>query len=786
MSRLVVFRIAIILLFLLLTTRLWNLQLEQGQTLASEATALTRQVAFERPLRGEIYARDGKTRLAESLPSYTIAVRKDQLPNPPTKQQREWERRRLFARLDDLLRITDTLVLSPTDELRYAAGLREGIESVAGPLPANVLDTPTFTATVRVTRAMPALLVAERFSDTLQLRSPTEALVSATDLPPFQTIPITTTRSLDLARVIKENAVSLPGVVVERDYQRNYPQSAAVRSLSHLLGYIGPADQCDILRNNPPSYVAGIYPPSVQAGCGLKASDLPPDDGNLRYMLNDRIGKDGLEAAYEQALRGTLGRYQVDVDVYQRQVAERQVLQPNDPGQNLILTIDYDLQKQTEAILQKWIDEAERRRQTSPPPAKGQPDKRAYAPIKAGVAVVLEVNTGRVRAMVSWPAFDNNIFNRRRTQAEVEPLYQGRYPQAINQAIAGLFPPGSTWKQVSASAALAGGAIGPTTRIHDPGVLFVKNKYFEKDPKYDQRFPNSFGGDRGWIDVREALRFSSNIFFESVIGGTRDVRNLPENEQIDGLDWTGEKLAAMAKQYGFGKYTGIPLPGENRGTVPSKSWKAALDSPLAKEPWSVGEAYNFAIGQGNLLVTPLQLAVASAAVANGGTLYRPQLVEKLTDETGKVVSEAPPEVNGRVPVAPDDLRVIREGLRLAITSGLDNCARPDIAGLDIAGKTGTAEYPEVIDPSVKQYDPKNIRMRSHAWFAGFVPYDKPELEVLVLVEGAGDMNDGSATIAVPAVTEIMQAYYRVTPPPASFKPVPPQNVMCHGGPAPSR
>jgi penicillin-binding protein 2 len=773
MSRLVIFRVAIILLFVILSSRLWDLQLSQGKVLADEATAHTRQVVYEKPLRGEIFARDGKTKLAESLPSWTIAVRKGQLPRKPA------ERQHIFARLDDMLGITDTLVLSPTDELRYAAGLREGIEQLVGPLPKNVLETPIFTATVPVSRSVAALALTQRFTETLFLRSPTEATVAQADLPAYQTIPVATTRALDVARVVKENAVALPGVVVERDYQRNYPQSAALRSISHLLGYVGPVDKCDIMRNNPPKYVAGLYTPKDQEECELEQSDVPQDGADLRYLLSDRIGKDGLEATYEQAMRGNLGLYQVDVDVYQREVAERTVLRTTDAGKNLVLTIDYDLQKQTEAILQKWIAEAERRRVNSPPPAKGKPDKRAYAPIKAGVAIALEVNTGRVRAMVSWPSFDNNLFNRERTTAEVEPLYHGQYPEAINQAIAGLFPPGSTWKQVSAAAALEGGVIGPDTKIHDPGVLFVKNKYFENNPKYDQRFPNSFGGDRGMIDVREALRYSSNIFFESVMGGTRDVRNLKDEEKIDGLDPSAEKLAEMGRNFGFGKYTGVPLPGENRGTVPSKSWKAGLKTSLAREPWTTGETYNFAIGQGNLLVTPLQLAVASAAVANGGTLYRPQLVESFTDATGKPAGEVAPAVNGRVPVSPGNLQVIREGMRIAVTNGLDNCARPDISGLEIAGKTGTAEYPELIDPKKIEYDAKNIRLRSHAWFAGFVPYDKPELEVLVLVEGAGDMDDGSATIAVPAVTEIMQAYYHTTPPPASFKPVPPYKLPCH-------
>jgi penicillin-binding protein 2 len=773
-SRLVVFRVSIILLFAGLTVRLWDLQMSQGQVLAEEATARRQQDVFERPLRGEIFAGDGTTRLAESQPSYTVAVRPSQLPRSNKEQQR------LFARLDDMLSITGTLVLSPTEELRYVPGLWEGIESVIGPMPRDVLLTPILTATVPVSRSADAFLLTQRFTDTLRYESRTQVLVRTANLPAYQTVPVSTTQSLELALLIKENAVSLPGVVVERDFQRHYPRSAEVPSLSHLLGYIGPVDQCDIIRRNPRRYWEGLYTTSALTDCGLNDADVPANDGDLRYMLSDRIGKDGLERTYEEEMRGQLGKYQVDVDVHQREVSERRVLKPNDPGLNLVLTIDFELQRKTEEILKKWLAEAERRRVTSGPPAKpGQPDKRAYSPIEAGVAVVLEVNTGRVLSMVSWPSFDNNIFNRRRTEVEVEPLYHGRHPQAINKSIAGLFPPGSTWKQISAAAALEGGVIGPNTRIHDPGALFVKNKYFEADPKFDQRFPNSFGGDRGFIDVREALRYSSNVFFESVMGGTHDVRNLPDNEKIDGLDETAEKLAAMARAFGFGSPTGIPLPGEAYGTVPSKSWKAALDSPLGREPWSTGDTYNFSIGQGNLLVTPLQLAVASAAVANNGTLYEPQLVKSFTDATGKVVREVAPVISQRVPVSPEHLQVIREGMRLSVTDGFNACARADLSGVEIAGKTGTAEYPERIDPTKTEYDPENIRIRSHAWFAGFAPYDNPEIEVVVLVEGAGDLNDGSATLAVPAVTEIMQAYFGATPAPESFEPVPPYNMPCH-------
>ncbi len=225
MNRFVVFRLAIVLLFCILSSRLWNLQMQQGQKFSDEATAHTRQTVFERPLRGEIFASDGTTVLAESLPAYTIAVRPNQLPDAAD------ERQMLYARLTDMLDMNATLTLSPTDELRYVAGLREGIEGIAGLLPQDILASPVFTATVPISRSVDALKLSEQFTQTLTYRSPIATFVAMTDVPAYQTLAISTTRSLDIARTIKENALSLPGVVVERDYQRNYPHSTDIRSL---------------------------------------------------------------------------------------------------------------------------------------------------------------------------------------------------------------------------------------------------------------------------------------------------------------------------------------------------------------------------------------------------------------------------------------------------------------------------------------------------------------------------------------------------------------------------
>ncbi|GAC1641293.1 MAG: penicillin-binding transpeptidase domain-containing protein [Herpetosiphon sp.] len=778
MNRFVVYRLFIVVLFVAMSTRLYTLQIRRGASLSEAAEGHTVQRIWDRPLRGEIFAADAKTRLAESLPAFTIAIRPSQLP--PATVQRRGERQLVFARLDDMLHLQSNIALSPTQELRYVDGLRAGLETLTGQVPASVFASPIYTATVPVQHAVNALHFTEQFQRVLTFSSSVEQLLRRKAGPPYETVPVTTTRSLDLALMIKENSAYLPGVVVERDYQRSYPHSGEVPSLSHLLGYIGDVDMCDILHNNPPSAYNGSYGSEAEALCNIEPGQLLAESAPLRYLFNDRIGRDGLERTFETILRGSLGQEQVEVDVHSRLVAEPQVLRPPQNGDNVVLTIDLELQKKTEAIVRKWIAEAEHRRQN---PAATLGFQRDYSPIEAGVAIAVEVDTGRVLSMVSWPAFDNNIFNHNRTQQDVDRIFNPKWPHpapAINQAIVGLFPPGSTWKQVSASMALESGKLDAETMVHDPGVLFVKNQYYDTNPKYDERFPNSFGGDRGQTNIKQALQFSSNVFFQSVVGGTKFVRNVPDSEKRAGIDPEGEALANMARAFGFDARTGINLPGEAKGQMPSKTWKANLPewSPLRKEPWNVADIYNTVIGQGNVLVTPLQLTMASAALANGGTLYKPQLVSKIIGGDGHTVRNFEPEVNRHVPISRSTVRTIHEGMRLAITSGFDTCARDDIAGLSIAGKTGTAEYTELIDPK-KPYSEENLRKRSHAWFAGFAPYDHPKIEVLVLVEGAGDMTDGSATITVPAVTEIMQSYFNVQPPPPSFKPVLPYNLPCH-------
>lgn len=428
------------------------------------------------------------------------------------------------------------------------------------------------------------------------------------------------------------------------------------------------------------------------------------------------------------------------------------------------MTIDAQLQYQTERILRNWIDESERRRQAMPDRFAY---KRNYDPIRSGVAIVVEVKTGRILAMVNWPAYDNNIWDPARS-AELQELFFPRDPEKqkelarlslqTNRAISGQYPPGSTLKQFDAAIALQQGVIAENTTIRDPGRLLVEDQYV---PGVVYQYVNASSRDNGKIDVRQALKVSSNIFFMSVAGGNREnVINLkPEDQTIEkglGISTLAEGLG----WFGFGEPTGVRLRGEEAGRVPTPAWKQRV----LRSAWTTGDTYNAAIGQGNLEVTPLQLVMASAAIANDGWLYRPQIVRAITDTNGNVIREVQPELIRRIPIDPKHFQVVREGMRLSVTEGPNIAARDQCSGLSIAGKTGTAEFgPLITIPAPDGRGTREVR-QSHAWFVGFAPYDDPEIEVLVLVEGAGDMNDGSATIAVPAVTQIMQAYFGVTPP----------------------
>lgn len=866
--RLLMPKMVVALIFVVLIGRLYQIQLidaEVARYRYATSTNTTRYVPI-RPFRGEVYASDGRTLLAESSAIYTVAIRVSDLPAEGSPA-----RAKVFAELSQVLGITNTLTISPAIVLQNDKVLRDALATSLTDVPISEFQRATrllplqipvakdalFGVTQIVERHAPlvrfvprynapiasddaallrdvdsalsdlssaleitgtlvispatqivqrpelrddliqvfgnaiaptiddvqiqdwlvgqipprdtvaALQLSQQFTRTLMLDNPIETLVRTSDTPRYQTITVVRDVPRTTAMVLKENASNLPGVVIEQDYRRRYPLSGNVQSLSHVLGYVGRVGSCELVRQNPArSWVVGLLDSIGHAvECGIIQKKVNRYElGIPRYLNDDRIGKSGIEYSYEEQLRGQMGIEAVIVDSLGRPVRAPQVVQPTRDGDSVVLTIDIELQRKVEQILRNWIRIAEQRRVNMP---ERFAYKRNYMPLQSGAAVVIEVKTGRILAMASWPAYDNNIWVDPTRGTELSALLNPppaqraenqRLAPLTNRVISGQYPPGSTLKQFDTVIALQEGVITANTKVRDPGVLVLQDQYVE-DRFY--RFPNSIPRDNGWIDVTEALMRSSNVFFMSVSGGNKEgVVNLNPKEQTIPRGLQIDKLAAGLTQFGFGELTGIYLYGEQPGRVPTPGWK----QQALRAAWTTGDTYNAAIGQGNLEATPLQLALAGAAIANNGTIYRPQIVRRIVASDGTVVKEIAPEVVHTLPFDPQYYETSRFGMRRSVVEGPNLAARQECSGLSIAGKTGTAEF----GPELTVKNPNGagtvIVRQSHSWFVGFAPYEDPQIEVVVLSEGSGDMNDGSATIAVPAVTQIMQAYFGVTPP----------------------
>jgi len=504
----------------------------------------------------------------------------------------------------------------------------------------------------------------------------------------YHAVPIKNSVERNVAFQVEEEHLTLPGVQVMIEPVRHYFTGPL---MGHLLGYLG----------RIPQERAGEY------------------IGQRDYEVFDRVGLAGLEASYEEHLRGIKGRKLIEVDVLGREVRTIGEPIPAVGGHNLILSIDLDLQEAVETALKKGM---------------------ARVKSKSGVAIALDPQTGRILAMVSLPAYDNNLFSGGITATAWARLNTPEQPM-FNRAIGGLYPLGSTFKIIPAAAALQEKVIDQHTIINDTGVMYVTSDF---DPSVRFPFYGWYRPGLGPVNVIGALERSSDIFFYQVSGGN------PET----GFRGLGQKrLVEYTRLFGFGAVTGIDLPGEAEGLVPDDQWKRYTFG----EVWLLGDTYNMGIGQGFFLATPLQLLNATAAVANGGTLYRPQLVERIEDEQGQVVREFTSKVIRQLPIAPEYLALVRQGMRQVVAgaSGTARFARlpTEVA---VAGKTGTAEFAGPLTQDGNQ--------PTHAWFTAFAPYENPEIALVVLVDGqgVGQVIEGSA-VAAPIAAEILRAYFHLPP-----------------------
>lgn len=526
-----------------------------------------------------------------------------------------------------------------------------------------------------------------------------ECFERAATMAPYRPIRVGNSIARETAFKIREQSLFLPGVAVNTRAQREYLFGPL---LSHILGYVAPVTE-DFLS-------------------GASSSEA--------YTLDDRAGAAGIEKSMERELRGQSGQKLVEKDVFGREV---RVLEENppEPGNNLFLTLDMNLQRVATEALRTGLEEV------------GSP---------RGAVVALDPRNGQVLSLVSLPSYDNNLFIGGISEEEYQALLRDERRPLLNMAVSAYgFPPGSIFKMVTASAALQEGVISRDRQLPAPGIIYLPNKYYPDNQELAQPFYDWLESGHGNINIVDAIARSSDVFFYKVAGGFKD-------QVSPGLG--EERLAQWSEMFGLGQPTRIDLPSESSGLVPTRQWKRLTWS----ESWVTGDTYNMAIGQGYLTTTPIQMANVTAAVANGGTLYRPQLVYQTQDPNGTVVEGFQPDVLRHVPADPQVLATVREGMHGAVTRS-DGTAR--YAGLptsvEIAGKTGTAEYCDYIPEEQDCKRDEDGNLATHAWFTAFAPYENPELAIVVFVHGNGkDVLEGSK-IAAPIAAEILHYWFEVRP-----------------------
>ncbi|MGL4172839.1 MAG: penicillin-binding protein 2 [Actinomycetota bacterium] len=545
---------------------------------------------------------------------------------------------------------------------------------------------------------------------------------------PYQPVPVAQDVSPEIALWIAERAEQFPGVEVELQAIRTLPQPDDVAA-PHLLGYLGPVTDAE-----------------------LKADSQAARDGRIELQRTDLIGRAGLEKQYDDDLRGVAGVSQVEVDPRGRIVEEQGKTEPV-PGNHLVTSIDARVQAAAERALVRGIAEARKK-----PDPGGRP---GLLKADSGAVVVMDVRTGQVIAMASYPSYDPNIWVDGITNEEYASLTdESAGTPLISRATQGLFPPASAFKVVTLPAAVQSG--------------------YDLDGRYQCGSSYTVGGRAfrnyeslsfGMIDLTRALAVSCDTIFYKFAYETwlRQGGNKAVNDKND-------PFVQMARAFGLGKPTGIDLPDDVAGRVPGREWKQdyweatkesscrrgktgypeiAQDDPtrakflqqLAKENcvdgyiFRGGDAANFSIGQGDVSVSPLQMARVYAAVANGGTLWEPHVGKAVVSPRGELVREIKPKVSGKVPLRADVQKFLRSALREVNLTGTGRGVFGDFP-VAVSGKTGTGEV---------------YGKQSTSWYASFAPSDNPQYAVVAVVSQGGT---GSGTTA-PIVKDVYSAIYGV-------------------------
>jgi penicillin-binding protein 2 len=474
--------------------------------------------------------------------------------------------------------------------------------------------------------------------------------------------PVTLRREVghDLVYYLQENQDRFPGVEVQRVFVRAYPDGTLA---AHLLGNVGEISEEQL---KEPRY-RGLQP-------------------------GDEIGQEGVEDTYDRFLRGKPGLTRVQVDAFGEPTPNGQlVAKPPVPGDSLKLSIDAKVQAAGEAAL------AER----------GLP----------GGFVTMDVHTGEILGLGSFPTFEPSLFTKPLTQRQVDEFIRNPAAPLADRAISGLYPTGSTFKLITALAALENGYLTPSRTIYDSGKLTVGGESFQ----------NAGGASYGSLTLVPALQVSSDVFFYTL-----------------GLEmWKNNDLQHWAHMLGIGRPTGIDLPGAAEGLLPSKQWRNQLVKEGGAEgrPWGPGDNIQLATGQGDLQTNPLQMAVAYATLANGGTVVTPHVGKEIDDIKGRVLKEFDPKPRRHVKIDPAYRSAILEGLHEAAQApGGTSYAVFGGFPIPVAGKTGTAQ---------------RVGQEDQSWYIVLAPYPNPKIVTAVTIEEGGF----GAESAAPAALQILEAYF---------------------------
>ncbi|MDO8684185.1 MAG: penicillin-binding protein 2 [Armatimonadota bacterium] len=487
-----------------------------------------------------------------------------------------------------------------------------------------------------------------RLCDILQIsREELGAIVSRNQS--IKGAPVRIAASVDLVTVakIEEQKVLLPGASVELDQVRYYPDGSL---FAQALGYLREIDKDELAKNRE------------------------------LYRPGDFTGKTGLEKQYDILLHGTDGGKLIEVDA---QGVRTRALggQPSVPGATLVLSLDKKLQRAAALALEG----------------------------KVGAAVAVDPRTGEILAMVSKPDFDPNLFVSGLKSSDWNAISLNKNHPLQNRCISNKFPPGSTFKIVTAAAGLANNVITVNSGVNCRGSYYLGH--------YGKRCWTSHGS----VNFYTAISESCDVFFYGV-----------------GHRLGIERLSNMAFAFGLGKQTGIDLPGERAGNVPTEKWKREVYD----EPWRPGDTVNCSIGQGAIEATPLQMAMVAAAIGNNGRIMKPHMIKEIRDRNGKVIDRFEPQLVRSLPVSQEDIAAIKKGLRETVIGAGGTGHIVNLPGVTVGAKTGSAQH---------------LRGRkTHAWFICFAPVENPQIAICVFREAAGHGGSEAGPVARAMLEEWFQ------------------------------